>query len=338
MTELLSIDQKLVGHAVAEQAFLDAFTSSRLQHAWLLTGPRGIGKRRFADRVARFLLCPEARMGGGLFGDGPESLDVDLDHPLVRQVEARSHQGVRHLQRLENDKGKLAKEIVIDQVRELAPFLGATTEAGDWRVVLVDAVDDMNRAAANALLKTLEEPPARTLFLLVSHAPGRLLPTVRSRCRRLALLPLSEPQVEEVLEREKPGLSQEERHELVRLAQGCPGRALRFAGLDILPLEQALTDLIAQNENAKAAALSLAEALAAPAAQARYEAFLDLILDRLSKEAEAAPVSHLAPLLDLWEKARNLATSSLPLALDPKTVVFELCQLVAGWGRTLRQS
>lgn len=323
---------KLFGHGAAEAAFLDAWKGGRLHHAWLLTGPRGVGKATFAYRIARFVLSGGgAQEGGGLFGEPlpPSTLDVDPEHPAVRQMLAGSSPVLKVLERAINDKGKLAKETTVDQVRALIPFLGTTPADGGWRVVLVDAADDMNRQAANALLKMLEEPPAQTLFLLISHAPGRLLPTIRSRCRRLPLAPLEAADVQAALQIAAPELSSAEIERLVPLAKGCPGRALRFAGLDIQRLEAALDALVRTGVPGGAIALELAGVLSAAAAQARYEAFLELVPERLATIAEDGDPADLARLVSLWEKARDLAGAAVPLALDPKSVVFELSQVVA---------
>lgn len=323
---------KLIGHGAAEEAFLDAWKGGRLHHAWLLTGPRGVGKATFAYRIARFVLSGGGmEEGGGLFGEPlpPSTLDVEMEHPAVRQMLAGSSPALKVLERAVNDKGKLAKETTVDQVRALIPFLGTTPADGGWRVVIVDAADDMNRQAANALLKMLEEPPAKTLFLLISHAPGRLLPTIRSRCRRLPLAPLDALGVETVLQIAAPELSSAEIERLVPLAKGCPGRALRFAGLDVQGLEAALDALVRTADPGGAIALELAAALSAAAAQARYEAFLELVPERLATIAEDGEPADLARLVSLWEKARDLAGAAVPLALDPKSVVFELSQLVA---------
>ena len=179
---------KLVGHGEAEQTLLSAFQSGRLPHAWLISGPRGIGKATLAYRFARFLLNGGSE--GGLFG-GPDDLSVPAESSVAHRVAAQAHPDLRVVERTANERtGKLRTEIVVDDVRDLSHFLRLTPSDGGWRIAIVDAADEMNRNAANALLKILEEPPDRAVLLVVSHAPGRLLPTIRSRCRKLVMKPL----------------------------------------------------------------------------------------------------------------------------------------------------
>ena len=196
-------NDRLIGHDVAEKTMLAAHGSSRLHHAWLITGPRGIGKATLAWRFARFLLCGSQQ--GGLFGDTPTGLDVGMEAPGRSLVDARSHPDLFHLRRtLHPDNGRMRGEIVVEDVRGLGEFMHMTPAMGQWRVALVDAADEMNRNAANAVLKILEEPPPNAVLLIVAHAPGRLLPTIRSRCRRLALHPLSDDTVIDLLGRYAP--------------------------------------------------------------------------------------------------------------------------------------
>ena len=168
------------------------YTSDRLHHGWLLTGPQGVGKATLAWRIARFLLAtPPAE--DGLFGSPPppQTLDIDPEHPVSHRIQALAEPGLAPITRSYDDKGKLRSQIVVDDIRKLNRFFGLSATDGGRRVVIVDAADDMNVSAANALLKMLEEPPARTTILLISHQPSRLLPTIRSRCRTLRLGPLS---------------------------------------------------------------------------------------------------------------------------------------------------
>jgi DNA polymerase-3 subunit delta' len=236
--------QRLVGHDDAEKTMLAAQQSGRLHHAWLLTGPRGIGKATLAWRFARFLLCGQQQ--GGLFGDGPADLEVASDAPGRTLVDARSHPDLFHLRRsLNPDTGRMRAEIAVDDVRGLGAFMHMTPAMGKWRVAIVDAADEMNRNSANAVLKVLEEPPPNAVLLIVAHAPGRLLPTIRSRCRRLALQPLAEETVVHLLGDYAPDTKPEERIALARLAEGSIGRALELSGAGSLELYREMVEVLA---------------------------------------------------------------------------------------------
>ncbi len=315
-----------IGHHAAEQSFLDSFNSGRLHHAWLLAGPRGIGKATFAWRVARFLLSAAPKGSDGLFGrECPISLTVANDDPIVAQINARSVIGLAVLERLENEKtGKLATSISVEQVRALVPVMGTQVEPGAWRVVIIDAVDDLNRNGSNALLKMLEEPPERTLFLLVSHQPKKLLPTIRSRCRRVDMQMLSTTDVGAVLAA----------HDindpvLISLADGAPGQALRYTGLDLKPLSAAIESAMA-GQFSFTDQLQLSESMTRPDAAARYEAFLDLaqraIVLRLKSLARSG--RKVETNLELWDKVRTLVGPAQVLNDDPKLVVLSLLGLL----------
>jgi len=171
-------------------AFEDALARGRLHHAWLLTGPQGVGKGGFAWRAAARLL-------------GASTFDPPDDDPALRLMTAGSHPDFLKLERQE-EKGVLKKEISVDQARRLPEFFSKAPAIGRYRVAIIDTADDLNANGANAVLKTLEEPSARGVILLVSHAPGRLLPTLRSRCRRLAFPPWPEAAVADLLRRHAP--------------------------------------------------------------------------------------------------------------------------------------
>ena len=172
----------IAGQDKAVEAFRNAWASRRLHHAWLLAGPKGVGKATFAQAAATRVLTEAAGPPVDLTG-----LETPPEHPIARLLAARSHPDFRWLERLERPTGGLARNISVDQVRSLGELLAVTPSMSPWRAIVIDAVDDLEASAANALLKMLEEPPANTIFFLVSHAPGRLLPTIRSRCRRLEL-------------------------------------------------------------------------------------------------------------------------------------------------------
>ncbi|MSO74886.1 MAG: DNA polymerase III subunit delta' [Alphaproteobacteria bacterium] len=207
----------LIGQENAERAFLSAWQSGRLAHGWIIGGPRGIGKETLAFRIARHVLA----------GGAGETLARDPAEPLFRRIAAGGHSDFFYLARRVNEKtGKLRGEIVVEDSRKLCSFLALTPAEGEWRVAIVDGAEEMNRNAANALLKVLEEPPKRALLFLVSHAPGRLLPTIRSRCRFLPLRALDEGSLRTVLTPLLAGLPADDADLLLALAEGSPGRAL----------------------------------------------------------------------------------------------------------------
>jgi DNA polymerase III subunit delta' len=237
-------NHQLVRHEAAEKTMRAAQGSGRLHHAWLICGPRGIGKATLAWRFARFLLA--GQQGGGLFGDASESLDVPAGAPGLNLIDARSHPDLFHLRRtLNHDTGRMRSEIVVDDVRGLGEFMHMTPAMGDWRVAIVDAADEMNRNAANAVLKILEEPPPNAVLLIVAHAPGRLLPTIRSRCRRLALQALDDDTVVQLLANYAPDTKAEERTALAGLAEGSIGRALELSGAGSLNLYREMVEVLA---------------------------------------------------------------------------------------------
>ena len=237
-------NHRLIGHEQAENTMLAAEASGRLHHAWLLTGPRGIGKATLAWRFARYLLA--GQQGGSLFDDGPDNLEVASDAPGHGLVDARSHPDLFHLRRMLNpDTGRMRLEIAVDDVRDLGAFMHMTPAMGKWRVAIIEAADEMNRNAANAVLKILEEPPPNAVLLMVAHAPGRLLPTIRSRCRRLALQPLSDGAVTQLVADYAPETTKEERAALTRLAEGSIGRALELASAGSLSLYHEMIEVLA---------------------------------------------------------------------------------------------
>ncbi len=232
---------RLIGHERAESALARYIAEGRLGHALLLGGPRGIGKATLAFRIARTLLRQgqgdDGAVGGGgqgdagLFGAAPETnLAVPETDRTFRWVASASHPDLLTIERRFDEKrGRQLGEIVVDDVRRIATFLGSSAALGGWRVVIVDAADEMNRNAANALLKILEEPNSNSLLLLVSHQPGLLPATIRSRCRQMLLQRLADGDVDTLIGHHRPDAGDADRRILVALAEGSIGQALRIA-------------------------------------------------------------------------------------------------------------
>jgi DNA polymerase-3 subunit delta' len=315
----------IVGQDRAVDQFAEAWATRRLHHAWLLAGPKGVGKASFAKQAAKRVLADAAGSPSDLPG-----LETDDQHPMVKLVNAGSHPDMRWLERLPRERGEgLARNISVDQVRELGDFMGMTAALSPWRVAVIDSVDDLETSGANALLKILEEPPANTLFFLVSHAPGRLLPTIRSRCRRLEFQPLEDDAMASVLSKYAPSLSQAERDKVIAMSFGSAGRALAFAELDLAKLESAAIAILRQGDPTNARRSELASELGKKAAAERYAAFLDLAPSLIAREARQLSGPARERALDAYSKARELAAVAPRLSLDPAATVFQIGSFLA---------
>lgn len=347
---------ELVGHGPAEQEFLDAYNGKRLAHAWLITGSQGIGKATLAFRVARFLLAQSGEAAGpSLFDtevDGgadalADSLYLSPDHRVSALVRAGSHPNLAVLRRTVDPKSKkLRSVIIVDDVRDFQGLFAMTAADGGWRVAIIDPADDMNRNAANALLKLLEEPPPKTLLLLVSHAPGRLLPTIRSRCRRLALHPLGETEVSAILEHHNPELSAADRLAVARFAGGSPGRAITLASQDGLDLYRLMVTLLSALPNPDTRALhALGDRFRRKDGADTFKIFTDLLVDWLQRMVRAAAsgqdMTHAPPeesaimarlsagrsldqWVEVWENVRHLIARADAINLDRKQVLISM--------------
>jgi DNA polymerase-3 subunit delta' len=315
----------IFGHSEAIEQFRKAWDSRALHHAWLLAGPRGVGKAHFARAAATRVL---AQAAGPNF-DAP-GLDTPEDHPIAKLIAAGSHPDMRWLQRLENEKtGNISRNIKVDQVRELGEFMALSPAMSNWRVAVIDSVDELEPSAANALLKMLEEPPPNTIFFLVSHAPGRLLPTIRSRCRRVQFHPLSDDAMASVLGAQLPEANGTERQRLVSLADGSVGRALAFASLELGPLEQEAMHILRHGDADNSRRSALASQLARKAAADRYAAFLDLLPSLVAKEARTLTEPQRERALDAYQKVRELSATAPRLSLDLAATVFQLGGILA---------
>ncbi len=319
----------LIGNETAHEALAAAMASGQLHHAWLLVGPEGLGKARFARMAAARMLAEAAEPEGLAPG-----FDVPAHSRTAQLLAARSHPDYREMMRLPKDVDKpeqgLARSIPVTQVRTLIASFSTMPSLSRRRVVVVDSIDDFERpGAANALLKVLEEPPEGTIFLLVSHSPGRLLPTIRSRCQLLRFEPLSAAQVATVLRAELPDATASEIEALVRAGEGSPGRALGFAGLDLAALEGDMAAIAESGDPSNAIRSRLAKLLGAKTAQARYEAFLERAPGFIADRARTLSGEALRTALDAYAAARELGSAALGLSLDSSATVFEMSGLIA---------
>ena len=281
--------QTLFGQDAAQTAFLDAFAAGRVHSGWLITGPRGVGKATLAWKIATFLLATPPQTDDGLFGapPPPTTLTIDPDHPDARLVQSGGHPRLLLIRRLVNEKtGALQGDITREALDPLKNFFHMSAADGGHRVVIVDAADEMNRNAANAILKELEEPPADTTLLLIAHQPSRLLPTIRSRCRELRCAPLAPADLTAALD--QAGLQTDQPDALTSLSAGSAGDAIRLLSHDGLPLYAELIELLAGLPNInRPALLRLAESCAGRNADTRFSLTLDLIDHILSRAARA---------------------------------------------------
>ena len=321
----------LFGHAEAEQGLLTSYQSGRIPHAWLIGGPPGIGKATLAYRLARFVLAHPDPQAPHV--QKATSLTVDEDNLVARRIAAQAQGDLLVLERTVNEQtGKLYTVIRVDDVRRSVNFFGSTAGEGGWRIAIVDAIDDLQREGANALLKVLEEPPARTLLLLLSHSPGRELATIRSRCRRLLLRPLSGDEVARAVAH-ATGRSNEDSdvQAAVSASGGSVGRALGFLDEKALALRQRVLDLLAQLPNPDPRALhALGDALGGSEPQT-LATFIDLVngwlsaqLDRDMKQA-----ARMADVAQAWGKVNSAARDVEIYNLERKPLVFAVFGLLA---------
>jgi DNA polymerase-3 subunit delta' len=319
------------GHAAAEGALLDAYRAGRIPHAWLIGGPPGIGKATLAYRMARFVLAHPDPAAPAV--QTATSLALDPEHPAARRIAARAHGGLLVLERTEGESGALRTVITVDEVRRTIGFFGRTAGEGGWRVCIVDSADELQYPqGSNALLKILEEPPQRALLLLVSHAPGRLLPTIRSRCRQLALHALTS---EEIARAAAAALGrsadEDEITEAAAAADGSAGRAVQLLSGDALKVRERVTELLAALPSVDAMALhALGDALGRADPQA-FAAFVDTVRDWLSARLGrgAAEPARLAQVAEVWEKLNGAAREVEVFNLDRKPMVFAVFGLLA---------
>lgn len=358
----------LVGHDGAEREILDAWNSGRVHHAWLISGPKGIGKATLAYRFARFVLSgggdAPADDGAALFGADeipatPASLAIDTEHPVFHRIAANGHADLQVIERGMSDDGKRMQSVIpVEKIRAVGHTMSLTAGEGGWRVIIVDGAEEMNPNAANALLKVLEEPPPRALLLLVTHAPGRLLPTIRSRCCQLRLSSLQPDTVDELLATHRPDLSDTDRNTLTRLSDGSIGRALGLADSGGVALQQDLIalmnslpglDMVSAHKFADKVARRDADAAWRTAVDLASRSLVDIVAagarganleDRGYGPAEAACLGRLQALaspdrwVDAWERNSSLFARADSANLDRKQVMLNALATMENVART----
>ncbi|MBB5045745.1 DNA polymerase-3 subunit delta' [Rhodopseudomonas rhenobacensis] len=322
----------LFGHHDAEQALLNAYRSGRIPHAWLVGGAQGIGKATLAYRMARFVLAHPDPESSAV--RDAATLEVDASDAVARHIAAGAHGGLLTLERTLNDKGVLRTMISVDEARETIGFFGSTAAIDGWRVCVVDTVDELNANAANALLKVVEEPPRRSLFLLISHAPARVLPTIQSRCRKLLLRPLTTADVIAAAalatdsDAADPLLA-----EAAAASEGSVARTLTLLGGDALNLHQRTTALLDTLPNVDLRQLhALGDALGG-VDRVALASFMDgvdrWVAERLRVDDPNANLPRLARLAEVWEKINRAARDTEAFNLERKPLVFSVFGLLA---------
>ncbi|WP_029087387.1 DNA polymerase III subunit delta' [Brevundimonas aveniformis] len=293
-----------------EHAFLDALERGRLHHAWMLTGPEGLGKATFAYRAARRLLGARADRSLGLLGS-------DRTDRVSRLIEQDAHPDLLVLER-RSEGGKLRKSISVEDARGLPEFFSKSPSMAEWRVAIIDAADDLNVNSANALLKTLEEPPERGVLFLVTHSPARLLVTIRSRCRRLPFKPWSAETVSALLET-RLGIPPGDARSLALMAGGSPGRALQLADQGALEIDATARALVLGDAPDEAEMLRFADSMKGGEGQVR----LELLFSRLAQAVrERAEVERPEAWGRVWDLIERTPAEAASLNLDRADVLF----------------
>ena len=308
-----------VGHDKPWRQFSKAHDSGKIHHGWILAGPKGIGKSAFALLAASLLVDPENAYG---------NLIARGSHPDILSVKRLPKDASKEDEDV-SDATEFKRSITVEQIRRLQQSLTTRPGLSNRRAIIIDAADDLERGGANALLKSLEEPPIGTYFFLISHASDRLLPTIRSRCQILRFEALADAEMADILQRSAPEASMAEIHALVRLGNGTPGQALDFLGLDLKEIEDCMTSILRTGDRDNALRSGLAEKLALKAAQPRYEAFLRRAPALIAEHGRTLGAAHVGKTIDAWEAASGLAGRALALSLDKQSVVFQMGSLLA---------
>ena len=317
------------GHQAAEQSILDAYRGGRMPHAWLIGGPHGIGKATLAYRTARFVLAhPDP---GSPSVQSVQSLALPADHRIARLVAAQGHPDLLVLDRRADDEGKVPTVIPVERARKLVAFLGSTPREAGWRVVIVDSADELNVQGANTMLKLVEEPPPRALILIVSHAPGRLLATIRSRCRGLVLRPLPAADVGRAVSAAL-GRDAEEAavQKAVAASEGSVARAVALMGGPLLAIRDRVIELLDRLPSTDPRGLhALGESLER-ADRVVLATFVDAVRDwlsaRLARDLRGGVLPGRGParLAQAWQDINTAALDAEMYNLERKPLVFKM--------------
>ncbi len=327
----------LFGHAAAEHELLDAYRRNKMAQAWIIGGPEGVGKATLAWRLARFLLAHPEPAAAAV--QSAESLEAPADHPATRRIASMALADIFLLRRAWNEKTKKHfTEIRIEDVRKVIQAFHQGSGSGGWRIAIVDCADDLNRASANALLKLIEEPPQRSLFLLVAHQPGRMLPTIRSRCRRLMLGALSpEDTIAAVKNLGSPWSNAPESDLLVAAAraEGSVREALRLLGDDGVAFDAVVRRLFERLPQVDwLGAHMLADKLTGRDNEAAYETFMRATQRHLDSRVRALAQSGAAPMrlaryASAWDAIRDAARETEVFNFDKRALVLGVFKRLA---------
>ncbi len=352
MTLLPRENPLLIGHDKAERRFLNAWQSDRIPHAWLISGPEGIGKATLSYRIARFILLKNTKreqpQNSALLEhtSSPRNLEVSITDPIFRKIASGGHPDLLTIERTQNEKdNRLKSNISVDEIRSCISFLRLTPAEAGWRVLIVDSADDLSINAANALLKILEEPTPRTLILLTVNRPLQLLATIRSRCCTLKLRPLSNDDLVHVIQQSKLQIEPKDRENLVNLSSGSPGRALTFAEENILVLFNEFLALLENFPQIDAEKLhKLADKLSVSGEEKTFSLTMELICSWLSSLIKNASLGKQHPgqqqsynwltengvdrLVELWEKIEGLSQRAIHQSLDRKHIILTIFGLI----------
>lgn len=311
---------RIFGHDAHFQSFAAAIASGRMHHGWILAGPRGVGKAGFAQEAARMLVDPDNRY---------TSMVDHHTHPDIIWVQRLPKEAPKEGESADPD-AELKRSIAIDQIRSVQHSLTTRPSMGPKRVVIIDAADDLERGGANALLKSLEEPPVGTYFMLVSHASDRLLATIRSRCQVMRFDALGDGEMRQALLQALPQASTSEVDALVRSGRGLPGQAMTLAGMDFGAIEDMADEIVRSGDPTNKLRHKLAETLSLKNAQASYEAFLRFVPVRIAAIGRTLDAGMAIKAVDAFHEADRLAARAIGLTLDKQAVLLQMGNLLAG--------